>query len=106
MHKYITVLISFYCFFNSELFAQNLNLKIIGANRYESEIIDDLNYNKNHTDYNSISNEGDLIHQQIIKNGYIESIRYGNKKINDTTFQIKFELNSKYENIEIEYNTS
>lgn len=106
MQKYITILILFYCFFYSKLFAQNLNLKIIGANSYETEIIDDFDYNKNHTDYNSISNEGDLIQQQIIKNGYIESIRYANKKINDSTFQIKFQLNSKYENIEIEYNKS
>lgn len=106
MQKYITILILFYCFFNSELFAQNLNLKIIGANSYETEIIDNFDYNKNHTDYNSISNEGDLIQKQIIENGYIESIRYANKKINDSTFQIKFQLNSKYENIEIEYNKS
>lgn len=72
----------------------------------ETEIIDDFDYNKNHIDFNSISNEIDSIHQLIIKNGYIESTHSANTKINDSTFQIKFELNSKYENITIEYNAS
>ena len=86
--------------------AQNTNLNVIGANDEETKIIETHEYKKNHTDYNSIQNEIDSLQQKIINSGYIESEINSTRKINDSSFQVKFSLNNKYESIDISYDNT
>lgn len=83
--------------------AQNTSLNVIGANDEETKIIETHEYKKTHTDYNSIQNEIDSLQQKIINSGYIESEINSTRKINDSSFQVKFSLNNKYESIDISY---
>ncbi|WP_052158371.1 ShlB/FhaC/HecB family hemolysin secretion/activation protein [Lacinutrix jangbogonensis] len=107
MHRHITFLFFIIGFCSTELHAQNLNLnlKIIGETNDETEIIEGFIYNNTHIDYNSIINEADSLQQKIIKSGYIESERNLLEKINDSSFQIQFQLHTKYDSIQIHYNT-
>jgi hypothetical protein len=81
-------------------------LEIVGASVEETKTIEDYNYNKVHVDIKSILNETETLQQKILKAGYIESEYDLAKKINDSSFQIKFHLKNKYESIEINYNDS
>ena len=103
MCKYISILLLITCFYSSTLRAQNTSLNVIGANDEETKIIETHEYKKNHTDYNSIQNEIDSLQQKIINSGYIESEINSTRKINDSSFQVKFSLNNKYESIDISY---
>lgn len=106
MCKYISILLLITCFCSSTLRAQNTNLNVIGANDEETKIIETHEYKKNHTDYNSIQNEIDSLQQKIINSGYIESEINSTRKINDSSFQVKFSLNNKYESIGISYDNT
>ena len=106
MCKYISILLLITCFCSSTLRAQNTNLNVIGANDEETKIIETHEYKKNHTDYNSIQNEIDSLQQKIINSGYIESEINSTRKINDSSFQVKFSLNNKYESIDISYDNT
>ena len=101
--KYISILLLITCFYSSTLRAQNTSLNVIGANDEETKIIETHQYKKTHTDYNSIQNEIDSLQQKIINSGYIESEINSTRKINDSSFQVKFSLNNKYESIDISY---
>ena len=103
MCKYISILLLITCFYSSTLRAQNTSLNVIGANDEETKIIETHQYKKTHTDYNSIQNEIDSLQQKIINSGYIESEINSTRKINDSSFQVKFSLNNKYESIDISY---
>jgi len=86
-----------------ELIAQNLTLKVIGANDKETKMIKTFDYVDSHIDYNSILEEVDLLKRKIIKLGYIESEYSPLKKINDSAFIIKLALKNNYDSIEIYY---
>lgn len=103
MHRYITILLLFFSFFPLELIAQNLTLKVIGANDKETKMIKTFDYVDSHIDYNSILEEVDLLKRKIIKLGYIESEYSPLKKINDSAFIIKLALKNNYDSIEIYY---
>ena len=106
MCKYISILLLITCFCSSTLRAQNTNLDVIGANDEETKIIETHEYKKTHNDYNSIQNEIDSLQQKIINSGYIESEINSTRKINDSSFQVKFSLNNKYESIDISYDNT
>ncbi|WP_299889841.1 hypothetical protein [uncultured Lacinutrix sp.] len=103
MQKQIILYLLCLSFFSTELIAQNLNLKVTGANDKETIIINNYNYKKNHIDYSSISSEVDSLHKNIIKTGYIESSIISSKKTNDSSFVFNLQLNNKYETINIYY---
>lgn len=105
MRKHITFLLLFFYFCSSELIAQNLNLKAKGLNDAETEIINNINYNRIHSDFNSIINEIDSLQRKIIKVGYIESEKSSAEKINDSSFLVRFKLNTKYETVDIYYDS-
>ena len=106
MQNYNPFIILILLFFSSELIAQNLKLTIIGSTDEETSLISDLNYNSQHIDYNSILTEANLLRDKIIRFGYIDLKRSTISKTNDTSFHVKFQLNNKYETIEINYDST
>lgn len=90
-------------FFGSA-YSQNLNLKIIGKTEFDTQIIDSLNYTKIHPNILSIKNEIDTIIIRLEKKGYIEIKPNKLKKINDSLFNIKLNLNKHYKQLRVFYN--
>tara|TARA_R110001583_G_scaffold50145_2_gene156458 strand:+ start:2697 stop:4391 length:1695 start_codon:yes stop_codon:yes gene_type:complete len=97
------LLIIIYILFSSEVFGQNLHLKINGDNKTENQVIDSLNYSKIHKDYASILSEIDTIQKKLFKIGYFENQKE-TKKINDSSYEAKFDLKKRYKTIHIYYN--
>ena len=87
--------------FASELFCQNLHLKIDGSSSYETQVIDSTNYLKVHENFASIQLEVDSIQKLLYKKGYIENELKNINKKNDSTFLAKFHLKKKFNTIYI-----
>lgn len=104
MQRTLLLLFIIYTLFSFEGFCQNLNLIINGKTNEETKIIDSLQYNKIHTDFNSIKNEVNTIQNQLFKLGYIENEIKQTKKINDSSFLSKVLLKRKFNTITISYN--
>ncbi len=85
------------------MFCQNLHLEINGISDYETSVIDSLNYQTNHKDFNSIEFEVDSIQKILYKKGYIENELKGVIKKNDSTFNAQFYLKKKFYTIYIYY---
>tara|TARA_R110002033_G_scaffold58591_1_gene108373 strand:- start:3795 stop:5453 length:1659 start_codon:yes stop_codon:yes gene_type:complete len=92
--------------FASELFCQNLHLKIDGSSSYETQVIDSTNYLKVHENFASIQLEVDSIQKLLYKKGYIENELKNINKKNDSTFLAKFHLKKKFNTIYIYYTNS
>ncbi len=103
MQKASFLLLIIYILFSSELFCQNLHLKINGNNEFETSTIDSLNYLKIHKDYTSITHEVDSIQKRLFKMGYIENRLNKIIKINDSSFKTQIHLKKKFNNIYIYY---
>ncbi|WP_246109119.1 POTRA domain-containing protein [Seonamhaeicola algicola] len=80
-------------------------MKIYGASEVETLSIDSLNYQKKHKDLVSLENEINTSLQTLYKKGYLESYAENIKKINDSSFICKINLNNLYEYLEVFYNT-
>ncbi len=106
MQKTLLLLIIIYILFSFEGFCQNLNLTISGKTKEETKIIDSLQYNKIHTDFNSIKNEVNTVQNQLFKLGFIENEIRETQKINDSSFLSKILLNKKFNSITIYYNNN
>ncbi|KAB1067475.1 hypothetical protein F6U93_10535 [Tamlana haliotis] len=104
MQKPTYFLILIYILFSTEGFCQNIQLKIIGASEKENAVIDSINYNKQHPDYQSIQSEVQNIQNKLLKQGYIENQHIGIKKMNDSTFESEIYLKAKFNTIYIYYN--
>ena len=104
MHKTTFLLLIIYILFSSEVFCQNLQLKINGNSEFETRVIDSLNYSKTHKDYTSIKFEIDALQKTLFKIGYIENELKNIKRINDTIFYSKIHLKKKFNTIYIYYN--
>lgn len=106
MQKTSYLLLIIYILFSNGLFCQILELKIEGDSKFETSIIDSLNYKTNHGNYVSIKGEVDSIQNALFKSGYIENeLKYINK-LNDSVFSAKILLKKKYNTIYIYYNKS
>ncbi len=106
MHKTPILYLIICILFSNGLFCQILQLKIEGATKIETNIIDSLNYKKNHGNYMSIKGEVDSIQNALFKKGYIENeLKYINR-LNDSVFSAKILLKKKYNTIYIYYNKS
>lgn len=102
MQKSSVLLLIIYVLFSSEVFGQNLHLKINGDNKAENQVLDSLNYSKTHKDYMSVISEIDTIQKKLYKIGYFEQEKETNK-INDSTYEAKFHLNKRYKHVHIYY---
>ncbi len=89
--------------FTPKTWCQNLNLNITSNDSIEKQVIDSLNYLKTHKDYSSVLSEIDTIQIKLFKIGYFENQKV-TKKINDSTYQAKFDLKKRYKTIHIYYN--
>lgn len=103
--KFRTVLKKFLLFtfilFYLNSFGQNLHLGIDAENEKSKKTIDSLNYKKEHENAKSIIDEGNLVSDKLTKLGFIENEILETKKINDSTFQFKFNVGKKTDYIYI-----
>ncbi|MFH6987124.1 hypothetical protein ACHRVW_05205 [Flavobacterium collinsii] len=81
--------------------AQDLHLQIKGTNQTETQIIDSLNYSRNHPNLKSIFEEVKNISEKLSKNGYLDHNIIETKKINDSTFTSIIDLKSKTKEVHI-----
>ncbi|TXG38797.1 hypothetical protein FUA22_02615 [Seonamhaeicola maritimus] len=106
MKKSFLLLLIIYTLFSSEIFCQNLKLKITGNTPLETQVIDSLNYLKNHNNYASVKNEANSIQQRLFRKGFIENKLLGIKKVKDSLFNANFSLKRKFKTIYIYYDKS
>ncbi|WP_194766108.1 POTRA domain-containing protein [Tamlana sp. I1] len=100
--RYLFLII--YTLFSAEGFCQNLQLKVNGQTPTETQVLDSLNYLKNHKDYFSIKTELDSLQNTLYKLGYIENELKRIEKINDSIFESEIHLKNKFNTIYIYYN--
>ncbi|HWR94900.1 MAG TPA: hypothetical protein VN192_06845 [Flavobacterium sp.] len=99
MKKIIFILLNVFisCFSH----AQEINLSIFGSNEQESNTINSIGYQKNHSNGKSIVTEVNLMSNSLSKIGYINNKIIGNQKLDETTYLYKFELGKKIDSIHI-----
>ncbi|CAI2765475.1 BamA/TamA family outer membrane protein [Flavobacterium collinsii] len=81
--------------------AQDLHLQIKGTNQTETQIIDSLNYSRNHPNLKSIFEEVKNTSEKLSKNGYLDHNIIETKKTNDSTFTSIIDLKSKTKEVHI-----
>jgi outer membrane protein assembly factor BamA len=87
-----------------QVYSQNLELKIVGIDTSESKIIDSLGYEKYFKDYNSLKTETDSLTKRLLSIGYITSTLLELKKQDDSLYQAKFSLKTRFKSITINHN--
>lgn len=92
--------ISFSCY------AQNFHLKINGSNQTESQIIDSLNYSKNHLNLKSLFDELKNTSEKLSQKGYLDNEISETKKNNDTSYTTLISLKNKVKEIHIYIGTN
>ena len=75
--------------------AQNFHLQIIGSSDSENKVLDSLNYNSNHKNTKSISDEINLTSERLSEIGFIENRILENTKENDSSYIAKFNLGER-----------
>lgn len=81
--------------------AQNFHLRLIGSSDSENKVLDSLNYNLNHKNTKSISDEINLSSERLSKIGFIENRILENTKENDSSYIAKFNLGERIKSIHI-----
>lgn len=84
--------------------SQNLNLIVSGNSDQETKVIDSIGYKNLFFNYSSLNNEVVTLKNKLEKIGFIETKLLQTKKLNDSTYQSKFDLGKKYSTIYIHYN--
>ncbi|MFH6994942.1 hypothetical protein [Flavobacterium sp. FlaQc-48] len=92
--------ISFSCY------AQNFHLKINGSNQTESQIIDSLNYSKNHLNLKSLFDELKNTSEKLSQKGYLDNEISETKKNNDSSYTTLISLKNKVKEIHIYIGTN
>lgn len=82
-------------------YSQNFYLKINGSNSDETQIIDSLNYSKNHLNIKSLFDELNSISEKLSKNGYLDNQIKETTQTNDSTFVSIITLKQKVKYIHI-----
>ena len=85
------------------VFSQNLLLKVAGHSKFETAVIDSLNYKKPHSDYASVKQELDSLQKALFRIGYIENELTAISKVNDSVFLAEIHLKKKYDTLFIYY---
>ena len=91
----------FFLFLNFTVLGQKVHLTISGVTKKETAIIDSIDYQKQHTNLKSITDEGFLIIDKLNKKGYIEAIVSDTKKESDTTFDMYCKVGPRVKSIHI-----
>jgi hypothetical protein len=89
-------------------YAQNFHLTIKGANKTENQIIDSLNYSKDHLNIKSLTDEIKNTSEKLSKIGYTENKIQNTTLINDSIYTAEIDLKeqTKYIHIYIGTNNS
>lgn len=86
---------------SSNCFAQSFYLNINGINKKQNQTIDSIFYIKKHSNIKSLNNEILTVTNKLAKQGYIDSKTLENKKINDSTYTILIDLQTRIKEIHI-----
>ena len=86
---------------SSNCFAQSFYLNINGINKKQNQTIDSIFYIKKHPNIKSVNNEIATVTKKLAKQGYIDSKTLENKKINDSTYTILIDLQTRIKEIHI-----
>jgi len=92
--KPLTLLL-FFLIFGLNCSSQNFHLRLIGSSDSENKILDSLNYNSNHKNTKSISDEINLTSERLSEIGFIENRILENTKENDSSYIAKFNLGER-----------
>ncbi|RED50034.1 POTRA domain-containing protein [Seonamhaeicola aphaedonensis] len=103
MKNTVFQLLTILVFFSPQVFCQNLKLGISGSSPKETQIIDSLNYSKNHKDFLSLKTEIDEVQKQLYKIGFIENRLDSIQHIKDSIYKTKFQLKKRFSTIHIYY---
>ena len=101
---YIFLYLNIYTTFFYEINAQELHLKITASDKHPKETIDSLQFKTTFSNYLSLKNETDSIHNNLLKIGFIENKLLSLKKTNDSTFTASYFFGSRYHKIQLFYN--
>lgn len=93
--------LSFCIFFSLNALGQKLHLKISSDSQSDLKTIDSIGYVKNHSNAKSIVDEANGFSEKLKRFGYLENEILENKKQNDSTFFLKFQLGQKTKSIHI-----
>ncbi|WP_347052963.1 hypothetical protein [Flavobacterium olei] len=85
----------------SNCFAQSFYLNINGTNEAQNRTIDSISYIKKHPNIKLLNNEISTTLSLLTKQGYIDSKIIENRKVNDSTFYVLFDLKTKIKKIHI-----
>ncbi|WP_255449892.1 POTRA domain-containing protein [Seonamhaeicola sediminis] len=80
-----------------------MKLNISGSSPKETQIIDSLNYLKNHKDILSIKTEINAVQKQLYRKGFIENRFDSIQQTKDSVFNAKFQLKKRFNTIHIYY---
>lgn len=86
---------------SSNCFAQSFYLNINGTNEAQNRTIDSISYIKKHPNIKLLNNEISTTLSLLTKQGYIDSKIIENRKVNDSTFYVLFDLKIKIKEIHI-----
>jgi len=92
--KPLTLLL-FFLIFGLNCSAQNFHLRLVGSSDSENKVLDSLNYNSNHKNTKSISDEINLTSERLSEIGFIENRILENTKENDSSYIAKFNLGER-----------
>jgi hypothetical protein len=87
--------------FGLHCYAQKYKLELIGSSIVENKIIDSLNYNTDHPNLKSLTDEAAYMAESLVKIGYIENKIIEKTKTNDSSYCTKFDLGKKIKHIHI-----
>jgi hypothetical protein len=86
---------------SSNCFAQSFYLNINGINKKQSQTIDSIPYTKKHPNIKSLNNEISTVINRLAKQGYISTKTLENKKVNDSTYTVLIDLQTRIKEIHI-----
>jgi hypothetical protein len=86
---------------SSNCFAQSFYLNINGINKKQSQTIDSIPYTKKHPNIKSLNNEISTVINRLTKQGYISTKTLENKKVNDSTYIVLMDLQTRIKEIHI-----
>jgi len=93
----------FLCFFSSEGFAQQLNLKIEGENTLQTQVIDSLEIQRTFTNYKTLEEAAKNVAPSLQQAGYLTSQLLEIVNKNDSIFLASYHVGRKYTYIKVYY---
>ncbi len=106
MYKLFTSIFILLFFYSSEVVGQTTLLQIKSIDSTNNPIIEDLGYSKYFKSYDSIKAEINLFQKRLYYEGYINNKLIQLKKTNDTLFNAIFQLNNKFKELHVKYDST